>query len=193
MINNHIFEVAIDEIEYIIRHNAYQEICLIWYDEISRQCAFGDNIPDELKTLINEEGMNRFYVEDYYVLAQLEIVNKLKKPYVKIKDHVLYDKAREKHSMTTNEYAIFLGYAGYITTVNNCLAIKQRQEISRYYPYIRDLFKGMEGTNGFRLDTLSLQIKCCFTKMDAISSNKLEIFDQLVDWVRAKTLSTSST
>lgn len=65
--------------------------------------------------------------------------------------------------------------------------------VTSYYPYIRDLFKEMEGINGFRLDTLSLQIKCCFTKMEAISTDKTAIFDQLVDWVNAKTLSTSRT
>ena len=64
--------------------------------------------------------------------------------------------------------------------------------VTDYYPYIRDLFKEIEGTNNFRLDTLSLQIKCCFIKMEAISDNKNLIFDQLVEWIRAKTLSTST-
>lgn len=63
--------------------------------------------------------------------------------------------------------------------------------VTSYYPYIRDLFKEMEGINGFRMDTLSLQIKCCFVKMEAISDDKSLIFDQIVDWVMAKTLSTS--
>ena len=63
--------------------------------------------------------------------------------------------------------------------------------VTTYYPYIRDLFIGIEGTNGFRLDTLSLQIKCCFTKMEGISADKSLIFDQIVDWIMTKSLSTS--
>lgn len=63
--------------------------------------------------------------------------------------------------------------------------------VTSYYPYIRDCFKALEGIDGFRLDALSLQIKCCFTKMEAISNNKDAIFDQLVNWIMAKTCSTS--
>jgi len=63
--------------------------------------------------------------------------------------------------------------------------------VTNYYPYIRDCFTELEGVNGFRLTALSLQIKSCFTKMESISDNKNDIFDQLVDWVMSKTLSTS--
>lgn len=63
--------------------------------------------------------------------------------------------------------------------------------VTSYYPYIRDYFKGMEGNNGFRLTALSLQIKSCFIKMDGISDNKSDIFNQIVEWVMSKTLSTS--
>ena len=63
--------------------------------------------------------------------------------------------------------------------------------VTSYYPYIRDRFKELEGINGFRLDALSLQIKSCFIKMEGLSDNKSDIFDQLVNWVMAKTCSTS--
>ena len=63
--------------------------------------------------------------------------------------------------------------------------------VTSYYPYIRDCFKEQEGVNGFRLDALSLQIKSCFIKMEGLSDNKSNIFDQLVNWVMAKTCSTS--
>lgn len=63
--------------------------------------------------------------------------------------------------------------------------------VTSYYPYIRDCFKELEGINGFRLDALSLQIKSCFIKMEGLSDNKSDIFDQLVNWVMAKTCSTS--
>lgn len=75
----------------------------------------------------------------------------------------------------------------------NELLLKNRigMHVTNYYPYIRDCFKELEGINGFRLTALSLQIKSCFIKMEGISDNKSDIFDQLVDWVMSKTLSTS--
>lgn len=63
--------------------------------------------------------------------------------------------------------------------------------VTSYYPYIRDCFKDQEGVNGFRLDALSLQIKSCFIKMEGLSDNKSDIFDQLVNWVMSKTCSAS--
>ncbi len=73
------------------------------------------------------------------------------------------------------------------------LLLKNRinMNVTSYYPYIRDCFREMEGIDGFRLDTLSLQVKCCFTKMEVISDDKDAIFDQLVNWIMAKTCSTS--
>lgn len=75
----------------------------------------------------------------------------------------------------------------------NELLLKNRigMYVTSYYPYIRDCFKELEGINGFRLTALSLQIKSCFTKMEGISDNKSDIFNKLVEWVMAKTLSTS--
>ena len=75
----------------------------------------------------------------------------------------------------------------------NELLLKNRVSmyVTSYYPYIRDCFKELEGSNGFRLNALSLQIKSCFTKMEGISDNKSTIFDQLVSWIMSKTLSTS--
>ena len=75
----------------------------------------------------------------------------------------------------------------------NELLLKNKVSIyvTNYYPYVRDLFKGMEGTNGFRMDTLNLQIKSCFIKMDGMSHDKSLIFEQMVEWIMAKTLSKS--
>lgn len=87
-----------------------------------------------------------------------------------------YTPVKLAKKFTTNEFLLKNRIAMYVTS---------------YYPYIRDLFKEMDGIKGFRMDTLSLQIKCCFTKMEGISNDKSLIFDQLVDWVMAKTLSTS--
>lgn len=63
--------------------------------------------------------------------------------------------------------------------------------VINYYPYIRDLFRNMEGKNGFRINVLSMQIKSAFTKMEDISIDKEEIFNQLVEWIYSKTLSVS--
>lgn len=63
--------------------------------------------------------------------------------------------------------------------------------VTLFYPFIRDLFKDVEGKNGFCLDALSLQIKCCFVKMNAIASDKDMIFNHIVDWIQQKTSSTS--
>ena len=75
----------------------------------------------------------------------------------------------------------------------NELLLKNRisMYVTNYYPYIRDCFKESEGTNGFRLKALSLQIKSCFTKMEGISDNKSDIFNQIVEWIMSKTLTTS--
>ena len=72
-----------------------------------------------------------------------------------------------------------------------CLKNLIGMHVAIYYPYIRDCFKELEGLNGFRLTVLSLQIKSCFIKLEGISDNKTDIFNQLVDWVMKKTLSTS--
>lgn len=77
------------------------------------------------------------------------------------------------------------------TTNESLLKKRIGMYVTNYYPYIRDCFKELEGINGFRLTSLSLQIKSCFIKMEGISDNKSDIFDQLVDWVKSKTLSTS--
>ena len=63
--------------------------------------------------------------------------------------------------------------------------------VTNYFPYIRECFKEIEGIGGFSLDALCLQIKSCFTKMEKISTHKSDIFEQLVNWVMAKTCSSS--
>jgi len=71
------------------------------------------------------------------------------------------------------------------------LKSKVAMYVTEYYTYILDLFKEIEGKNGFNLDVLSSQIKTCFIKMEHISSNKLEIFTQMTNWINSKTLNVS--
>ncbi len=71
------------------------------------------------------------------------------------------------------------------------LKSKVAMYVTEYYPYILDLFKEIEGKNGFNLDVLSSQIKTCFIKMEHISSNKSEIFKQMTNWINNVTLDVS--
>lgn len=71
------------------------------------------------------------------------------------------------------------------------LKLRISMYVTEYYPYIRELFREMEGKNGFRLLVLNMQIKCCFAKMEIITNDKNAIYEQIVDWVYIKTLSIS--
>ena len=64
--------------------------------------------------------------------------------------------------------------------------------VTEYYPYIRSLFQNMEGKNGFHLDVISMQIRCCFIKMTDITEDKEVIFDNMVHWLQTKTQSFST-
>ena len=57
----------------------------------------------------------------------------------------------------------------------------------RFYPFIYDIFKDMDGKNGFHMQILSGQIKSCFVKMNDVTSDKSKIFDYIVNWVKTKT------
>ena len=57
----------------------------------------------------------------------------------------------------------------------------------RFYPLIYDIFKDMDGKNGFHMQILSGQIKSCFVKMNDVTSDKSKIFDYIVNWVKTKT------
>lgn len=114
MIKNHIFEYCANDVSYIFRHNSDHEFCFVWYDELKQNCAFREDIPQELYDLITKEKMDTYFSEDYDVLNEIYIVNRLKKPYIKIDNIKLYDKACKKHAMNHDEYAQFLGYNGYL-------------------------------------------------------------------------------
>lgn len=115
MIKKHIFEYYANDVRYIFCHNLDNEICFVWYDELNQNCAFKDDIPKELYDLIIAEKMDTYFPEDYDVLNEIYIVNRLKKPYIKINNTKLLNKACKKHAMTHDEYAQFLGYSGYLS------------------------------------------------------------------------------
>ncbi|MCM1003545.1 MAG: HNH endonuclease [Candidatus Gastranaerophilales bacterium] len=68
---------------------------------------------------------------------------------------------------------------------------KVTNDVTSYYPYIRELFRELEGKNNFKLSTLSLQLKACFSKMSGISENKESIFNAIATWIGNETGSTS--
>lgn len=87
-----------------------------------------------------------------------------------------YTPVRLTHKFTASEHLLKNRVSMYVTN---------------YYPYILDCFKELEGINGFRLTSLSLQIKSCFIKLEGLSDNKTDIFNALVEWVMRKTSSPS--
>lgn len=67
------------------------------------------------------------------------------------------------------------------------LKAKVASYVTEFYPFIRDLFREMEGQNGFRTEVICMQVKCCFIKMADITECKEEIFAKMVDWLKVKT------
>ena len=65
------------------------------------------------------------------------------------------------------------------------------QYVHIYYPYIRDCLKEIDGINGFNQQVLAGQIRICFLKMSGESNDKSLIFNQMVEWLKSKTQSTS--
>lgn len=115
MIKNHIFETNINETHFIIRHNLKEEVCLVWYDDFTQHCSFTEDISDSLNKIIAQEKMNSYFLEDYQLLEEIQVVNRLKKPYIKVNNVSLFNKSKKKHQLSSDEYAQFLGYEGYIT------------------------------------------------------------------------------
>ncbi len=64
-------------------------------------------------------------------------------------------------------------------------------DVTNYYPYIRDLFKEIENKNNFRFQVLSTQIKACYLKMEGISKDKALIFERIATWIGNETGSRS--
>lgn len=87
-----------------------------------------------------------------------------------------YDPVLLANKFTTNERLLKTKVSGYVTN---------------YYPYIRTLFQTMELTSRFCMDILNMQIKSCFLKMEKITTDKTLLFDQMVNWIKTKTLAKS--
>lgn len=65
--------------------------------------------------------------------------------------------------------------------------------VTQYYTYVRDLFRERDGKDMFSFNALCQEIKTAFIKMDALSEDKEEIFNQLSALIKRKTASSSQT
>lgn len=71
------------------------------------------------------------------------------------------------------------------------LKIKVATYVNMYYTFIRGLFDDIESSSSFSFEVLSSEIKASFIKLSKLTDNKEEIFNQMVDWVKRKTFSSS--
>ena len=115
MCKNHLFEFCANGTRFLIKNDLQKEVCLVWYNEIESFCAFTEDVPSELLKIIEKEKMNCYCTEDFEILEDIEIVNKLKKPYIKVLNQTLFRKASKKHNMDGEQYSKFLGYEGHLT------------------------------------------------------------------------------
>lgn len=60
-----------------------------------------------------------------------------------------------------------------------------------YYPYVKSCLADIEGKNGFYFSSFSALIRCCYLKMNNISSDKREVFNHMIKWFMEKTGSAS--
>lgn len=87
-----------------------------------------------------------------------------------------YEPVELKRKFKDDELSLKIKFAGYVNT---------------YFTFIREEFQNLEGKNNFIFSVLSSQIKACFEKMESVTNNKYQIFNQMVDWLMTKTLSES--
>lgn len=81
--------------------------------------------------------------------------------------------------------------ANKFTSQDVLLKTKVSANISTFYPYIRECFRGIDGKDNFNLRVLSEQIRSCFIKMNTISQDKMLVFSKIVEWIKYKTQSNS--
>lgn len=72
------------------------------------------------------------------------------------------------------------------------LKTKISSYVMTYYPVIREELRLLDGKNGFLLEVLSGQVKNCFLKVNTTTDNNNAIFNHIVQWVKNKTLSSST-
>lgn len=117
MIQNYQFECSVGETRYILKNDMNGHICFICYDDEMCRCIFEEDIPHYLIQMINEKRMDYLCVEDIQLLENIVTVQKMKKPHIFLDSQTnkLYKKGAKRHDKSLDEYAIFLGFNGYVT------------------------------------------------------------------------------
>ena len=64
---------------------------------------------------------------------------------------------------------------------------KIKQYVDNYYYFIKQEFQELDETPGFSFETLSLQVRAAFIKFEKEGASKMQIYDELVDWIYNKT------
>lgn len=75
---------------------------------------------------------------------------------------------------------------------NLLLNIKIKGYVDTYFTFIRDCLRNHDGKNGFQSEVLSSQIKTAYLKLKKENDQDL-VFNQIVDWIKNKTGSSSLT
>lgn len=115
MVNNHVFEIELDNTTYHIFNNENGEVCLVWHNDEQVCLLQNNNIGKDLLKKIKSEKMNIFDPDDFEVLEECNVVMVSKEPWMECLNQKKYKRVAKKHKLTNNEYAKFLGYGGYKT------------------------------------------------------------------------------
>lgn len=69
---------------------------------------------------------------------------------------------------------------------NQLLKTKIEAYVNKYFTFIRDCFRDLDGKNGFQLEAISSEFKLCYLKLKKETNQDL-VFELIVDWVMKET------
>ena len=69
---------------------------------------------------------------------------------------------------------------------NEFLKTKIKSYVDKYFIFIRDCFRDLDGKNGFQLEVISSEIKTCYLKLNEERNQNL-VFELIVNWVMKET------
>lgn len=73
-----------------------------------------------------------------------------------------------------------------IESKNEMLKTKIESYVEKYYTFIRDCLRELDGKNGFQSDVISCEIKACYLKLKGETDQNL-VFELIVDWMMKET------
>lgn len=71
------------------------------------------------------------------------------------------------------------------------LKIKIEAYVVAYFSYIKSVFSNLDIEGKLNFDIVACEVRTCFTKCNTIGLNQSEIFNAMVDWLKAKTSASS--